>query len=193
MNIDLKWIYQATVLLITALLFGCAPMPVKIITDKSFDFKASKTYFVVPNTQDDLINLPLEKAVIDTIVTETIDSQLGDKGYQKLSDKPDLLLSYYLVTNAKTDVFVVNKYYGDLGYQLPPGRSSTRDSLRFQEVTYEEGILIIDVIDAVTNNRVWQGYLTSRTDIYKSEKRKELRLRNAVTKILDRLPSPASK
>lgn len=176
-------------LLSVLLLINCAPMPVKVNVDESYNFKKQQSYFVMPNTQDDLINLPLEKTTIDKIVTESIDTQLGAKGYKKLSDNPDMIVSYYLVTNAKTDTFVVNKYYGDLGYRLPPGRSATRDSLRFQEVTYEEGILIVDVINASTNERVWQGYLTSRTDVYKDEKRKEQRLKKGVNKILSQLPS----
>ena len=171
-------------ILVNASLAGCAPMPVKIISDRSFDFKNQKSYFIVPNTQEDLVNLPLEKTVIDQLITESIDSNLASKGYSKLSDNPQLLVSYYLVPNTRTDVFVVNKYYTELGFSMIPGQSSTRDHMKFQEVTYDEGILIIDVIDAATNVRVWQGFLTSRSEVYKKEKRTEQRFRNAVYKIL---------
>ena len=184
----MKRIYPLLILLMIVYLAGCAPMPVKVNAEKSYDIATKKSYFIIPNTQDELFKLPLEKTVIDRIITETIDLQLGSKGYEKLSDSPDMLISYYLVSNTKTDVFVLNKYYGVLGYRLPPGRSSTRDSLRIQEASYEEGILIIDVIDSATSTRVWQGYLTSRSEVYKDVKRREQRLLNGVTKILDRLP-----
>ena len=168
---------------------GCSPMPVKVLTDNNFETQNYKAYDIVPNEQVDLVNLELDKNTIDKIVTETIDKQMKAKGYKKSTDNPDILISYYLVTNAKTDVFVLNQYYSNLGYQLPPGRSSTRDSLKFGEVTYEEGILIIDIIDAQSKERVWQAYLTSRTDVYKKEERKERRIKNSVVKVLTPLPS----
>lgn len=177
------------VFLLCQVLAGCAPAPVKVIADTSYDFKHKTSYFVVPNTQVDLVNLPLEKSTIDRLITESIDSNLASKGYKKVSDNSQLLISYYLVTNTRTDTYVVNKYYSELGFSMIPGQSSTRDHMKFQEVTYDEGILIIDAIDAATNARVWQGFLTSREDVYKKEKRKEQRFKNAVYKILGDFPS----
>ena len=168
-------------------------MKVKIIADSSYDFKSQKSYFIVPNTQDDLVDLPLDKAVIDQLITDSIDSNLTSKGYRKISENPQLLVSYYLVPNTRTDVYVVNKYYTELGFSMIPGQSSTRDHMKFQEVTYDEGILIIDVIDAATNARVWEGFLTSRTEVYKKEKRTEQRFKNSVYKILSGFHSHTKK
>jgi len=176
------------IILIITILTACAPMPVKIVAEKPFDSNDYKTYSLLPNEQDDIANLGMDKTTTNAVIEETINNLLSDKGYRKNSDNPDMLISYYLVSNAKTDKFVVNQYYSELGYHPAPGRSSTRDSLKFNEVTYEEGILIVDIIDAKTKQRVWQAYLTSRTDIYKSEQRKENRLRNAVIKILSYIP-----
>lgn len=176
------------VLFLVIIVIGCAPMPVKIDVDKTYDFNKNKSYRIIPNEQDDLLNLGLEKTNIDKIVTKTIEEQLATKGYQKSLENPGFFVSYYLVTNAKTDVYFVDQYYTNLGYRSTPGRSSTRDSLKFQETTYEEGILIIDLIDASTNQRVWQGFLTSRVDVYKDEQKKERRLRNSIIKILSYLP-----
>ena len=170
------------------LLIACAPMPVKIIADKSYDLKSIKSYDILPNEQDDLANLELDKTVIHKIITNTIEEQLSTKNFQKTNVNPDVLISYYIVGNIKTDVFYVNQYYGNLGYRFTPARTSTRDSLNLQESTYEEGILIIDIIEANSNRRVWQGYLTSRTGLYREDEKKEQRLRKSVVKILSNLP-----
>ena len=186
----------STVLILSSMLFaviitffGCSPMPVKVISDPSFESGNYKTYNILPNEQDDIPDLGLDKDQVNSIILDTIDKQLSNKGYAKKDNNPDLLISYYLVGNAKTDTFVVNQYYSGLGYQPVPGRSNTRDSLKFGEVTYEEGILIIDMIDTKSKTRIWHGYLTSRADIYKEEERKERRLHNSVVKILTGLPS----
>ena len=168
---------------------GCAPMSSGVEQEADFNFEKHKTYNIVSNTQEDLINLPLKKAKIDRVVTKTIDDRLSEKGYSITSDKPEMLVSYYLVTNAKTDTFVVNQYYTNMGFRQPPGRSSTRDSQNFQEVTYEEGIIIIDVIDAKTNQRVWQGHVATRKDVYEDEQRKEKQLAKEVNKILSYVPT----
>ena len=174
------------VILISAFV-SCAPMPVKVLRDTSYDLASQRTYKLIPNEQDELTRLTMEKSTIDSIVTESIATQLNAKGYQKSSETPDVFVSYYLVTNAKTDTYVVNDYYSQLGYQSL-GRSSTRDSFHLQESTYEEGIIIIDIIDAASMHRVWQGFLTSRMDVFKNDERKEQRLRKSVVKILNFLP-----
>jgi hypothetical protein len=179
----------ATFILLLALVgIGCAPMSVKIDRDDSYNVRGKLTFNLLPNEQDETISLVMNKATIDNIVTESIESDLSNKGYQKSSDNPDILVSYYLVTNAKTDFYVVNDYYGNLGYK-PPRQSATRDSYHFHETTYEEGILIIDVIDTASKQRVWQGFLTTRMDVYKKDERKERRLQNGVTKILSHFPN----
>ena len=175
-------------LLVFVIIASCAPIPVVVNHERSFDLTKHKTYNLIKNEQDDLVNLGMDKSIIDSIVTETLVSELDTKGFQKSSTDPELLVSYYLVTNAKTDFYVLNDYYSHLGYQ-PPNRSSTRDSFHLQETTYEEGILIIDIIDAASKQRIWQGHLTSRQDVYRDEKRKEKRLQNGVSKILSYLPS----
>ena len=182
-------VHLLTLFVIAVFFTGCAPMPVKIISDASFDSSNYKTYNILPNEQDNYPDMGLARNQVNSIILDTIDKQLANKGYTKIENNPDLLISYYLVGNAKTDTFVVNQYYSGLGYQPVPGRSYTRDSLKFGETTYEEGILIIDMIDTKSKTRVWHGYLTSRTDVYKDEERKERRLHNSVVKILTGLPS----
>lgn len=169
---------------------GCSTMEVAVDYDNTYSFKGQNTYDLLPNEQEDLLNLGLDKETTDRIITTTINQLLADKGYRKSTGSPKLLVAYFLVTNAKTDTVFVNQYYGELGYNPPPGRSSTRDSLNLRQVTYHEGILIIDIIDAETRQRVWQGHLTSRADVYDDETRKENRLEKGVRKILSSLPSP---
>lgn len=175
------------ILFLVLFVTSCALMPVNIVQETSYDVSKHKTYNLIPNKQDDLDDLPMDKSRIEIIVTKIMDSQLALKGYRKTSYNPELLVSYYLVTDAKTDFYVVNDYYSHLGYQ-PPRRSSTRDSFHIQDITYEKGILVVDIIDAQTKQRVWQGYLTTRMDIYKKEEAKEKRLQNGITKIMSYVP-----
>jgi len=184
----MKSIYPLFLAAGSFLLLSCAPMPVKIVNDKNFEFTTFHNFDVLPNDQDDLQTLKMSKSEFDQIVRDTITEELAGKGYHDNRETPDFLVAYYFVDDAKTDVYIVNRYYGNLGYSSPATGSSTRDSQNLQETIHAQGILIIDLIDVKSKQRIWQGYLTSRFDISQSEDTYIRRLRNAVIKIISFVP-----
>lgn len=173
--------------LIAGINVSCVPIKTRTDYDKALDYSVYKTYELLPNEQPDLVNLPIGKDEMDKLILKKIQYELTSKGYIENKEEPDLRLSYYIVTNAKTDVYYLNDYYSNIGV---PVRSSTRDSYRIAETTYEQGILIIDAIDANTNVRVWRGYSETRIGAYRDEEHVKSQVSRAVRKILTQfLPS----
>ncbi|MNC86612.1 hypothetical protein D3C83_22840 [compost metagenome] len=54
---------------------------------------------------------------------------------------------------------------------------------------FDEGTLVIDLVDARTNRLVWRGWATAAIDgVVADQARLERRVHDAVERILDRLP-----
>ena len=167
---------------------GCAPMEIKVDYNKQINFDIYRTYKWIANEQLDIVDLNIDKQVLDKLVTNTGNKQLDQKGFSIDNESPDFLVSYYLVIGTKTDVYIAENYYSNIPYKVPATTSSTRDYQRIRENTYEQGILIIDIVDQVTNERIWRGYAQSRLGIYKDPEKRENRVTSAVNKILSNFP-----
>ena len=175
-------------LLILLTVFGCAPVEIKVDYNKQIHFDIYRTYKWITNEQLDIIDLNIDKQVLDKLVTNTGNKQLDQKGFSIDNESPDFLVSYYLVIGTKTDVYIAENYYSNIPYKLPSTTSSTRDYQRIRESTYEQGILIIDIVDQVTKERIWRGYAQSRLGIYTDPEKREKRVTSAVNKILSNFP-----
>ena len=65
---------------------------------------------------------------------------------------PDVLISYFVILDAKHDIEAYSNYYGRRRWRYPVTEVEIRK--------YTEGTLLVDFIDARTNQLVWQGSLT---------------------------------
>ena len=54
---------------------------------------------------------------------------------------------------------------------------------------YEEGTLVIDILDPATGKHIWRGYAQAKVDEARSPAEREKRVREAIGLILDRFPS----
>ena len=170
------------------LVAACAPIQVKTDYDRSANFGKFKQYQWIPNEQPDLVEISIDKTVLDKTVYDTVTHELAGKGYTTVAENPDFLVTYYLVINAKTDVYFVNQYYTAIGLVPEPSRTTARDYQKIRNVTYEQGILIIDILDGTTNERIWRGYAQSRTGVYDDPEKQIKRVKTAVKKIFARFP-----
>lgn len=151
---------------ILPLLDACTPIQVKTDYDHAVDFSLYHRYQWLPNEQPDLVEANLDKDLLDKTVFNTVSTELAGKGYLQSTEQPDFLVSYYLVVNAKTDVYYVNQYYAAIGFNPQPSSTAAQDYRKIRDVTYIQGILIIDILDSNTKERVWRGYAQSRLDLF---------------------------
>ena len=168
--------------------FGCAPIEIKVDYNKEVNFDKYKSYDWIANEQLDIVDINFKKEVLDELVTNTANKALRKSGFSFVKESPDYLISYFLVVDTKTDVFVVENYYSNIPYAVPSTTSSTRDYQRLRENTYEQGILIIDILDSQTKERIWRGYAQSRIGIHEEPEKQEKRVVKAVKKILNNFP-----
>ncbi|WP_455207736.1 DUF4136 domain-containing protein [Kaarinaea lacus] len=169
------------------LFYGCAPIQIKVDYDQNINFDKYKSYAWIANEQPDIVDISFEKTLLDNLVMDTTDKVLKDRGYAR-NNNPDFLITYYLVVNTKTDVYLVENYYSNIGYPTQPTTSSTRDYEKLRKSTYEQGMLILDIVDNQTKERIWRGYAQSRIGIYNEREKQEKRIRTAIKKILNEFP-----
>lgn len=119
-------------------------------------------------------------------ILRAIESELGVKGMAK-SSTPDLLVSIF--TKERERVNVYNNNFG-MGWGWNPywGGGFNRQSVS----RTTEGTLYIDLIDAKTNNLVWQGIGTSSL-VTNSVEKKEARIREIVREIMTKYPPGMDK
>ncbi|WP_164021657.1 DUF4136 domain-containing protein [Pyxidicoccus trucidator] len=130
--------------------------------------------------------------VTEAQVKKVVDAQLASRGYRKVDENPDFKFGWHGSIDQKMDVDTVNSYYG-YGWgswyaPYGPGMSVGATFPQTYVDEYEEGTLILDVVDAGTNKLVWRGTAQAALEDNPSPQRREERLGEAVKDVLEQFP-----
>ena len=165
-----------------ALLAGCSSVTTSYDFDPDAKFEGLETYrWIESKVDEDADPLVLGR------VKRAVDDGLAAAGYRKIeSGGADFGVAAHLRSRqriAVRDTGYVGPYYG-YGYAHWVDR-------RVDVYEYEEGSLILDVVDAKTNKLVWRGVARAAVpENPKPEERTKL-VNEAVTKLLADFPPPA--
>ena len=188
-------------LALTTLLMACASGPPKPNVDYKQDYNfigIKKIGFFRESGQvtgDNPLQLSdIQRERIDTALTYA----LGNRGFQIVDDptEADMLLSWHLVTQHKTDVrtYETPAYgagYGRYGYNRYSAYNCwscapTRTEVSVQN--YTQGTFIVDMIDPQMKKSVWRGVTQSRLKGKHSED--QGKYNEAATAIFASFPPP---
>ena len=120
---------------------GCGSMSIGHEYDPKFNFSGLKTYAWIENPN----GAPEEELILKRL-RPMIDTELEKNGFQK-SEQPDFKVAAHVQSKNKIDL--VDWGYG-YGWRGTYGYG-------FEAYQYEEGSLLVDIVDANTNELVWQG------------------------------------
>ncbi|AVI50184.1 DUF4136 domain-containing protein [Pukyongia salina] len=174
----MKSLKFTTLLLVLFVFTSCTTVRVVSDYDRQANFNEYNSFaFYKPG---------IDKAEISDLdkkrILRAINSELAAKGLNK-SDSPDLLVSIF--TKERERINVYNNNFG-WGWGWNPwwyggyyGNSVSRST---------EGSLYIDLIDAKTNELVWQGVGSARLITSGNIDKKEARIREIVREILMKYP-----
>ncbi|MCX2717995.1 DUF4136 domain-containing protein [Lentiprolixibacter aurantiacus] len=175
------------------LLFAsCSTVRVAADYDREADFQMYRSYAFYKTGIDKAQISDLDKKRI----LKAIDTEMMAKGFVKSQD-PDILISIFTSEKERVDVYN-NLGWGwgpgwgwgwgpGWGYWSPwmwggPGWGGNSVSTR------TEGSLYIDLIDASTKELVWQGKGEGTLASYKDIAKKEARIREFVSEIMQQYP-----
>jgi hypothetical protein len=160
---------------------ACASMNVSSHIERGINFERFASYNwgpadLLPVGDPRLDNNPFFRDYL----TGAIEKRLHAKGFERAlpGQQADLLIHYHASVNQKIDVYTADTQHGYCYGNCEP-----------QFVDYEEGTLVIDLVDAGTNKVVWRGWAQdSMTGIIDHQDRLEAQVDEAVTKMMQRLP-----
>jgi hypothetical protein len=170
---------------------GCSTLVIRTDYDPQADFSGLRTFGWVSPTQAATGDIKLDNPFLDKRVRDAVDGQLAAKGYAKdTAGNPDFLLRYLVTIQEKTDVRTIDTFYGGFTPVWCGGTCYTTGFWMPQTVvyTYEQGTLVLDILDARTKILIWRGSAEAEvTESYTPEQRKA-KVENAVKKLLAKFP-----
>jgi hypothetical protein len=127
------------------LAISAAAQSVQSDYDRGFRFSELKTFSFAK--QNRAATDPLSSDTLnDGRIRNGLESQLTASGFRMETEKADFVIAYYVTTKNKFNV-------QDFGYG-PPRWFGNRD-IRLNQ--YSEGTLMVDFIDAKSNQVIWRG------------------------------------
>jgi hypothetical protein len=161
------------VFLLCYIVGGCSTISVNHDFDPSADFTKYKSFDWIPQPDVKGKN-PL---VYKKIVT-AVERHFANRGMNRTESAPDFLLAMHTGTQTKINVT-------DWGYTYVGRGWVGRDIDVYQ---YQEGTLILDVIDSGSKELVWRGSATGTIDPKADPATREANLQAAVDKLLKNFP-----
>ncbi|WP_452228013.1 MULTISPECIES: DUF4136 domain-containing protein [unclassified Lacinutrix] len=164
-----------SLLLLLVVTTSCSSVRVASDYDKQANFNDFKTFA--------FYKTGIDKAEINDLdkrrILRAIEAELLAKGFTK-SENPDLLVSIFTKSREKINVYSNNFSPYGYGWGWSPYYWNNYNTVSKST----EGILYIDLIDASKKELVWQGQGTG----YLSQNKKEERIQDFVTKIMEKYP-----
>jgi len=146
-------------MLLGMLVVSASAQSVQSDYDRSFRFSELKTFSFAIQRRG--ANDPLATdSLNDGRIRNGLESQLIDSGFKIETERPDFVIAYYVTTKNKLNV-------QDFGYG-PPRWFGGRD-IRVNQ--YSEGTLMVDFIDARTNQVIWRGRASGTLEMKGVEKK----------------------
>ncbi|WP_299529687.1 DUF4136 domain-containing protein [Ulvibacterium sp.] len=178
-------------LFVLLFLSSCSSVQVLSDYDQETNFNEYKSYAFYKTGIDQAQISDLDKKRI----LKAIQDEMNNRGFVK-SGKPDLLVSIFTKEKEEVDVFNNNWGWGAWGWGWGwnpwiwgpgwgPGWGGSQVSTR------TEGSLYIDLIDAGTRELVWQGRGVGNLNNIKDIRKKEERIKEFVSEILQQYPPDA--
>jgi len=171
---------------------GCASVRVSTDFDEEYDFTQLATFAWLdpPLREQSRVEAPIgdpfaHNTLLDKRVRDEVGAWLTSHGYRpaREGESPDFLVRYDFVSRDVTrdSPVIVSGGFGHYGYGwgsgVGYGYSPSND--------YQEGTLILDVIDPDTQRIAWRGSGSSES---RDPHMKPERLHESVTAILERFP-----
>jgi hypothetical protein len=115
-------------------------------------------------------------------IRDDIDRHLADKGYDRVNSGADFTVSYQVTIEGETIVQTLGYYSGSnfSDNLVQPGNAARR---------YEEGTLIIDVMDGTSDRLIWRGTATAEVRQRVDPEDRSARVAEAVQRVLAQFPS----
>ncbi|HEX7896907.1 MAG TPA: DUF4136 domain-containing protein [Planctomycetota bacterium] len=151
---------------ILVLAAGCSGVSTSTDYDPQADFSRLRTYDWLPGR-------PQTDSLTDARIARAVDDGLLARGYAR-APRPDFHVAYQVSVGRRVDSI--------------PGSYGWRGGYGTEVHTYDEGTLVLDVIEPTSKTLLWRGTATSVVDPNRTPEERDAKIREAVEKLLAKFP-----
>ena len=169
----MKRLKRLTALAALAAIAGCSSISISTDFDSNADFAGYKTFGWMK--QADSEEGYDYSGLVDERIKSAVDKQLQTKGLTKGTTNTDLLVVYH--AGKKEQLEVEDWGYG--GWWGVGGGDA---------YSYEEGTLIVDLVDASTKKMVWRGTAKKAMSESPSSEERDAAIDEAIQKMFEKYP-----
>lgn len=158
------------------LLAGCSTLTVGADYDPKADFSAYKTWKFTGGTMNDE---RVSKELLEDRLEKALPPAFAARGLTA-AEPADLQVSYFAAVKEKIDIASYPSTYRHWQGET-------------YVTKYDEGTLILDLVDARDQRLVWRGIARDEVNLLAAPEEREAQLREAVTKLLEQYPPTKKK
>lgn len=164
---------------------SCSTVRVESDYDPEADFGSLQTYAWMPDPPAVSSDPLLHSSLLDSRVRSAVDRTLAAKGIRKVSvEEASFLVNYYISLEHKirVDTIPVSNY----GYRGAGWRGGRLVEARVHQ--YDEGTLILDLVDPQKNELLWRGSGSTRVGSTSTPQARKKKIDEIVTAMLATFP-----
>lgn len=181
-----------TVVLLIFTITACSGIPVSQDFERGFDFSSLKTFAWEPN-EDNQWGMASSNELVDRRIIAAIENTLTTQQFSQVDRaKADFLVLYNVEVEQRISSSNVSGGVS-MGRSSRGRHGSIGVSTGSQVRTYEQGTLMIDVIDVASDKLVWRGVSSQALQDLSDPQRLTDHINATVTKILAQFPPGAGK
>ena len=173
---------------------GCSTMEINYDADPKANFSGLKTYDWLDEPQKPTGDPRIDdNTILRNRVHTAVDAALSARGFRKVSSDPDFLVAYHVSLDRQQSVQTLNSYYGyspgwgyGYGASYRPGYWAGAPETYVYE--YEEGTLILDVVDPKNKELMWRGSAQDEVNFKSTPEKAQAQINEAVNGMLEHFP-----
>jgi hypothetical protein len=173
---------------------GCSTMEVSYDYDPKAKFSGLNTYDWLDEPQKSTGDPRIDdNTILKSRVQTAVDTALAARGFRKVSSDPDFLVAYHVSLDRQQSVQTLNSYYGyspgwgyGYGASYRPGYWAGAPETYVYE--YEEGTLILDVVDPKSKELMWRGSAQDEVNFKSTPEKAQAQINEAVNGMLEHFP-----
>ena len=171
------------VIALAAASIGCSSISTNFDYDREADFQSYKSFAWVPQQTTaigDAKQAQQTNTLLDKRVRNAVNAKLQAQGMTIDTENPDLLVAYHTGIDQKINVtdwgYSYPRYYGGWG------------GGNVDVTSYEEGTLIVDLIDYKTKQLVWRGVATKALETNPTPEQMDRNMQAVIDALFSKYP-----
>ncbi len=166
------------------LLSACSTMKIETDYSPEFAFDTLSTFTVVHKDKE------ADNTLTTSRIIDAIDDDLTSKGHKAVKrSAPDYYVLFHTDVRSKTKIDTDYQSLGMYPYRYGRGYGyGGRTTATTRVYTYDEGKLIVDIVDPKQNKIIWRGIATDRLKSHDDPEQRRSYINEVITELLKNFP-----